>query len=62
MRLAIYSLLALALGASAGLPWFPFPPSKKWVPPGFVTTNGGRFELDGKPFVSTAAFIQLIGT
>jgi mannan endo-1,4-beta-mannosidase len=57
MRLAIYSLLALAVGASAGLPWFPFPPLKKWVPPGFVTTNGNSFELNGRPFVSSERFL-----
>lgn len=26
-------------------------PTKGTVPPGFVTTRGTQFELDGKPFV-----------
>ena len=33
-------------------------PATRQVPPGFVTTNGRQFELDGKPFAS----LQLAGS
>ena len=60
MRFALFGLLTLAVNTALALPgildWFPFPPRpggpRKWVPQGFATTNGDRFEIDGRPFVS----------
>lgn len=43
---ALWALLALGAGAVN------VPRKNPKVPPGFVTTSGSRFELDGKPFVS----------
>ena len=49
MRLSIVaSLFALTTSIVAASPTKPV---KRGVPPGFVTTNGKEFELDGKPFV-----------
>lgn len=44
--IALWALLALKTGAVN------VPRKNPKVPPGFVTTSGSRFELDGKPFVS----------
>lgn len=44
--IALWAILALRAGAVN------VPRKNPKVPPGFVTTSGSRFELDGKPFVS----------
>lgn len=44
--IALWALLTLGAGAVN------VPRKNPKVPPGFVTTSGSRFELDGKPFVS----------
>ncbi|KAI5114986.1 hypothetical protein M0805_002266, partial [Coniferiporia weirii] len=50
MRTLLRSVLALFLGLLvAGRA----PPVKRAVPSGFVTTNGKKFELDGKPFAQS---------